>query len=130
MYVNNPDPNQPGGWNLSIETIKKLPTGEDLKGSETYKYLMRCFTTFDITPAQLREKASKRLIDLYNMVRLINNLLINDLSCVRLTVSRNKDKQSSCKIKELNLGRHLYKRSLTHDNLSAIFHSSNSKSLL
>jgi len=48
----------------SIVTTKELPTGEQLEGKNTYKSLMRFFTTFDITPEVLREKAQKRLDEL------------------------------------------------------------------
>ena len=68
-WMNNPDLNQPGAWNFSAQTIKKLPTGEELQGSKTYESFMRFFTTFDITPAQLREKAFQRLNNLYNKVK-------------------------------------------------------------
>ena len=54
----------------SIPTTKKLPTGESLKGSDTYKSLMRYFTTFDITPEQLRKKTQERLDELYPQVVL------------------------------------------------------------
>jgi len=65
-WMNSPDLNQPGAWNVSAPTTKKLPTGEVLQGSKTYESFMRFFTTFDITPAQLREKAFQRLNNLYN----------------------------------------------------------------
>ena len=56
--------------NTSIITTKELPTGEKLQGKDTYRSLMRFFTTFDITPEELREKAEKRLNELYKQVTL------------------------------------------------------------
>lgn len=51
------DTNQPA--------MQKLPTNEPLQGSDTYKSLMRFFTTFDITPEKLRKMTQERLNELY-----------------------------------------------------------------
>lgn len=56
----------PGNWNTNLKTLKKLPTGEELKGTKGYESFMRFYTTFEITPEQLRERARARLNDLYN----------------------------------------------------------------
>ncbi|KAL9959510.1 hypothetical protein ACROYT_G032837 [Oculina patagonica] len=53
--------NKDGAANTSIVATKELPTGEKLVGTNTYKSLMRYYTTFDITPEQLREKSEQRL---------------------------------------------------------------------
>ncbi len=63
--------NKDGSANTSIEATKELPTGEKLVGTNTYKSLMRFYTTFDITPEQLREKSEQRLENLLEQV--INN---------------------------------------------------------
>ena len=52
----------------SQPATQTLPTGERLSGSKTFETLMRYFTTLEITPAQLREQAFKRLDQLYNEV--------------------------------------------------------------
>ena len=53
-------------WDTNAPANQKLPSGEVLKGSKTYESIMRYYATFDITPAQLREKALERLNKLYN----------------------------------------------------------------
>ena len=65
----------PGNWNTNLKTLKKLPTGEELKGTKSYETFMRFFTTFEITPEQLRERARARLNALYNSVRLYIDFL-------------------------------------------------------
>lgn len=65
----------PGNWNTNLKTLKKLPTGEELKGTKGYESFMRFYTTFEITPEQLRERALARLNDLYNSVRLYIDFL-------------------------------------------------------
>ena len=55
----------------NIKTTKELPTGQPLEGKNTYKSLMRFFTTFDITPEVLREKAQKRLDELLPQVIIL-----------------------------------------------------------
>ena len=66
-YKNNlRDPN--------IATTQRLPNGQQLEGTNTYKLLMRFFTTFDITPEELREKAQKRLDELLPQVIPLVNL--------------------------------------------------------
>lgn len=62
--------NKDGSANTSIVATKELPTGEKLEGKNTYKSLMRFFTTFDITPEQLREKCKERLEILLKQVIL------------------------------------------------------------
>lgn len=57
--------NSVGTWKTDEVTIKKLPTGEALRGSQSYESFMRFFTTFEISPQQLRDKASARLRELY-----------------------------------------------------------------
>ena len=64
------------GWDTNSPANQKLPTGEVLKGSKTYESFMRFYTTFDITPAQLRDKALNRLNSLYSKVRLFSLLFI------------------------------------------------------
>lgn len=58
--------------NLAADTnqpaMQKLPTNEPLQGSDTYKSLMRFFTTFDITPEKLRKMTQERLNELYPQV--------------------------------------------------------------
>ena len=65
-----------GTPNTDNPTTQELPTREKLQGKDTYKKLMRFFTTFDITPEQLREKGVKRLNGLYEEVTCINKDLI------------------------------------------------------
>lgn len=60
-----------GSVNTNIETTQELPNGQKLKGENTYKSLMRFFTTFDITPEKLREKAQKRLDELLPQVIIL-----------------------------------------------------------
>ena len=55
-------------WNTSVPTTPRLPSGEELVGSKSYEKLMRFFTTFDILPEKLKEKALERLYDLNNQV--------------------------------------------------------------
>jgi len=64
----------------SIVTTKELPTGEQLEGKNTYKSLMRFFTTFDITPEVLREKAQKRLDELLPQVITLLSLHTNQVA--------------------------------------------------
>ena len=63
-----------GSADTSIEATKKLPNGRQLVGKDTYKSLMRFFTTFDITPEVLREKAQKRLDELLPQVIILVSL--------------------------------------------------------
>ena len=60
---------QLGAW-TNVPTTPKLPSGEELVGSKSYKSLMRFFTTFDISPEKLKRKAWERLYDLHNQVWL------------------------------------------------------------
>lgn len=46
----------------------ELPTKEKLSGAKTYENLMRFYTSLEISPAELRKKATKRLEELYNEV--------------------------------------------------------------
>ena len=55
-------------------TTQSLPNGKLLDGTNTYKLLMRFFTTFDITPEELREKAQKRLDELLLQVIILVSL--------------------------------------------------------
>lgn len=50
---------------INHPAFHKLPTGEKLSGQKTYQTLMKYFTTLDISPVDLREKAWKRLNELY-----------------------------------------------------------------
>lgn len=58
--------------NLAADTnqpaMQKLLTNEPLQGSDTYKSLMRFFTTFNITAEKLRKKTQERLNELYPQV--------------------------------------------------------------
>ena len=55
-------------WNTTEPTTPRLPSGEELVGSKSYESLMRFFTTFNITPTELKRKAWERLYDLQNQV--------------------------------------------------------------
>ena len=55
--------------NRNQKTLPELPTGETLSGPETYKKIMRFFTSREITPSSLREKAFRRLNEMYTQVR-------------------------------------------------------------
>ena len=72
---------QTGRW-TSVPTTPRLPSGEELVGSESYKSLMRFFTTFNISTEELKRKAWERLHDLHNQVWLklfvLNLSLCND----------------------------------------------------
>lgn len=62
-YVYNnlvPDKNKP--------TTKKLPTGEPLNGTESYKLIVSYFTTTDITPEKIYEEGRKQLKYFYDQV--------------------------------------------------------------
>lgn len=59
---------QTGRWNTTVPTTPRLPSGEELVGRKSYEKLMRFFTTFDILPEKLKEKALERLYDLNNQV--------------------------------------------------------------
>lgn len=55
-------------WNTSVPTTPILPSGEVLVGNKSYESLMRFFTTFDISPEELKRKAWERLYYLHNQV--------------------------------------------------------------
>lgn len=59
---------QTATWNRSATTTRRLPSGEVLVGSKSYESLMRFFTTFDISPEELKRKAWERLYYLHNQV--------------------------------------------------------------
>ena len=69
---------QIAAWNTTVPTTPRLPSGEELVGSKSYEKLMRFFTTFDILPEKLKEKALERLYYLNNQVWL--KLLVLNLS--------------------------------------------------
>lgn len=46
----------------------ELPTKEKLSGAKTYENFMRFYTSLEISPAELRQKATNRLEELYNEV--------------------------------------------------------------
>lgn len=60
FYDDTPDPSKP--------TFQELPTGEKLSGATTYETLMPFFTTLEITPTELRQKAVTRRDELYREV--------------------------------------------------------------
>ena len=65
-YVYNngiPDKNRP--------TVKKLPTGEPLNGSESYKLILSYFTTTDISPEEIFQEGKKQLKFFYDQVSLV-----------------------------------------------------------
>ena len=67
------------GADTDQKATGKLPTGETLQGGDTYKSLMRFFTTFDITPEQLRKETQERLNKLYPQV-IFKSLVHNSIS--------------------------------------------------
>ena len=61
VYINGtPDKNQP--------TNKTLPTGERLKGTESYKLILSYFTTTDISPEEIFVEGKKQLKFFYDQV--------------------------------------------------------------
>lgn len=68
-YVYNnlvPDKNKP--------TTKKLPTGEPLNGTESYKLIVSYFTTTDISPEEIYKEGEKQLEYFYDQVMIIVEL--------------------------------------------------------
>ena len=63
-----------GKADKAIAATQRLPNGQPLVGRNSYKSLMRFFTTFDITPEILREKAQKRLDELLPQVIIIASM--------------------------------------------------------
>ena len=60
FYDDTADPSTPA--------LQELPTGEKLSGATTYETLMPFFTTLEITPTELRQKAVTRRDELYRQV--------------------------------------------------------------
>ena len=69
-----------GSADTNIVATQRLPNGQQLVGKDTYKSLMRFFTTFDITPEDLREKAQKRLDELLSQVIILVSLKTSQMS--------------------------------------------------
>ena len=69
-----------GQADTNIVATQELPTGQRLEGQNTYKLLMRFFTTFAITPEELREKAQNRLDELLPQVRILVSLLTSQVA--------------------------------------------------
>ena len=63
-----------GSADTNIVATQRLPNGQRLEGRNSYKSLMRFFTTFDITPEVLREKAQKRLDELLPQVIILTSM--------------------------------------------------------
>ena len=66
-YVYNnlvPDKNKP--------TTKKLPTGEPLNGTESYKLIVSYFTTTDISPEEIYLEGKRQLKYFYDQVHVID----------------------------------------------------------
>ena len=59
----------PRKYSMNQKTLQELPTGERLSGPETYKKIMRFFTSREITPSSLRGKAVERRDEMYRKVR-------------------------------------------------------------
>ncbi|EDO31412.1 predicted protein [Nematostella vectensis] len=59
-YDGVPDKKQP--------TNKKLPTGEPLNGTQTYRMILSYFTTTDISPEEIYEEGKKQLDSFYSEV--------------------------------------------------------------
>lgn len=49
-------------------TTKKLPFGEPLNGTESYKLIVSYFTTTDISPEEIHVEGQKQLKDFYDQV--------------------------------------------------------------
>ena len=49
-------------------TTKKLPTGEPLNGTESYKLIVSYFTTTDISPDEIHTEGKKQLEHFYDQV--------------------------------------------------------------
>lgn len=79
--------------NLAADTnqpaMQKLPTNEPLQGSDTYKSLMRFFTTFNITAEKLRKKTQERLNELYPQVNFKSpvHYAVSSTTCDKLRYS-------------------------------------------
>lgn len=59
----------------SKPTNKKLPTGEPLNGTESYKLILSYFTTTDISPEEIFDEGKKQLKFFYDQVGLANVIL-------------------------------------------------------
>jgi len=70
-------------WDTSAPTTPRLPSGEVLVGNKSYESLMRFFTTFDISPKELKRKAWERLYYLHNKVWL--KLLVWNCRCALIS---------------------------------------------
>lgn len=57
-----------GKPDLKNRTTKKLPTGELLNGTESYRMILSYFTTTDISPEKIYEEGKKQLDGFYSEV--------------------------------------------------------------
>lgn len=55
-------------------TTKKLPTGEPLNGTESYRLIVSYFTTTDISPEKIYEEGEKQLKHFYDQVTWLKEL--------------------------------------------------------